>query len=138
MNKFIYLFILCLTSAVQAKAELAVIVHPESEIEQLSNHQLANIFLVKTKRFPNGQRVRPAELSSPQAKAYFYHKVVGKTEVELRKYWATIVFSGLGRPPKQFHSIDSIIQYVRSKPGAIAYIPKGSATPSVKVLALTQ
>jgi len=46
--------------------------------------------------------------------------------------------AGFVRPPKQFRSVEKIIQYVRSKSGAIAYIPKESTPPSVKVLALIE
>lgn len=127
---------LIISAQATASAELAVIAHPQSELEQISRHDLSRIFLAKTRRLPNGQRAHPAEWQSTELKQAFYRRVADKHEVELRQYWATMIFSGNGRPPKQLGSIDEVIAYVRDTRGAIAYIPRQSVSAAVRILEL--
>jgi ABC-type phosphate transport system substrate-binding protein len=134
MRSAITIICLLLSFIAEAQSDLVVIVHPQTELNEISDRQLAMIFLSKTKYLPNGTRARPVEISSSATKNHFYSKIAGKQEVELRKYWATVIFSGKGQPPKQFNSVTSVLRYVESKPGAIAYIPRDSISPSVKVV----
>ncbi|MBT2971101.1 MAG: substrate-binding domain-containing protein [Candidatus Thiodiazotropha sp. (ex Ctena orbiculata)] len=134
MRRAATIFCLLMCFVVEAHSELVVIVHPQTNLDEISDRQLAMIFLSKTKYLPNGTRARPVEISSMTTKNHFYSRVAGKQEVELRKYWATVIFSGKGQPPKQFKSAASVLRYVASKPGAIAYIPRDSISPSVKVV----
>ncbi len=132
------LILLCLftSAAANAYAEFAIIVNPQSKFNQISARDLARIFLAKTKRLPDGAQARPAELASAESKSRFYFKIAGKREIELRQYWATMIFTGNGQPPKQLHSIENVIQYVIKNPGAIAYVTQESLDDSVKVLEL--
>lgn len=45
-----------------ARAELVVIVNPQSGVDQLTRSQVINIFLGNHREFPNGLRARPFDL----------------------------------------------------------------------------
>lgn len=118
----------------QAQAGVAVILNPQCSLEQISDKDLAQVFLSKTKYLPSGERARPVELTSTESKNNFYEKIAGKNEVELRKYWATMIFTGNGQPPKQLRSVEQVLQYVSTHQCAIAYVPKDAVDESIKVL----
>lgn len=114
--------------------ELVVIVNPSSKITAIAPRELEQIFLSKIKYLPNGERAKPVEQSSAELKTHFYEKISGKSEIELRKYWATMLFSGNGQPPKQLRATTEILEYVKEHPGAIAYIDKNAVKDSVKIV----
>lgn len=136
MKKLFVLLWIFWVSALMGQCEFVVIVHPKSTIDKITEEQLENIFLAKTRRLPDGSRARPVELGETDLKSAFYQIVADKSEVELRSYWATMLFTGSREPPKQFRTIDQLISYVISNPGAIAYVCKEAADETVKVLTL--
>ncbi|EGV28558.1 ABC-type phosphate transport system, periplasmic component [Thiorhodococcus drewsii AZ1] len=134
MRRLMLAFGLLFASIALAQVELAVIVNSESRLDGISDAELSRIFLSKTKRLPTGEVAHPVELSSGPDKVGFYRKVSGKKDIELRKYWATMIFTGNGHPPKQFRSAEDLLHYVTANPGAIAYLPRDAVDDSVKVL----
>jgi ABC-type phosphate transport system substrate-binding protein len=136
MKKLLVLITMIFAFSSALSAELVVIVHPSSKLENISTKELEKIFLSKTQFLPSGERARPAELNSLELKTRFYEKVADKSEIELRKYWATTLFTGNGQPPKQFRASADILGYVKEHPGAIAYIDKNTVKDSVKVVAV--
>lgn len=114
--------------------EIAVIVAKDASIDALSKREAARIFLAKTNRLPDGRRATTVEPSDLEAKKLFYHEVAGKSEVQLRSYWAKLLFTGRGRPPRQEDDAAKILAFVNENPGAIAYLPARQLDGSVKVL----
>jgi hypothetical protein len=53
-------------------------------------------------------------------------------------YWQAQVFSGRNSPPKSMESDQAIIDYVRTKPGAVAYISSTADTEGVKVITVQE
>lgn len=132
------ILILGLWTSLLAATDFVVIVHPDSSIKNISKSELERIFLSKTRSLPDGTRAQPVEVVSRDLKSHFYHYVADKSVVELRSYWATLIFTGLGKPPKQMQSRDALIEYVRTTPGAIAYVSNTDSDASVKIVPLNE
>lgn len=115
-------------------ADLAVVAARGSPIERLDAREVADIFLAKTTRLPDGSRVQPLELSDEGVKAEFYREISGKTLPQINSYWTTLIFTGKGRPPRNVEEIHRLIELLNSNPYAITYLPKGRITESMKVL----
>lgn len=131
MSFFRYLFTsVLLTQAIVANSSLAVIVSKDSDIQKISKKDISKIFLSKTKNLPNGQKAITVELNDNKYKEFFYQKVSGKSLKRLKKYWATMIFTGKGQPPKKMTNSAEIIEFVKNNLNAIAYIPMKDALPS--------
>lgn len=124
---------LFLTSLAQA-GEVAV-VNPKNPISSISKDQLADIYLGNAKNFPGGGPVTPLDLPESATERQDFHKsVTGKNETQFKAYWAKMVFSGRGVPPKETPSAAEVKSMVANNPNMIGYIDKAAVDSSVKVV----
>jgi len=130
----IMMLLLCCCIGQLAHAQTVVVVAKNSTIESLDDQHVANIFLARTNRFPNGEKANPIELQNNQKKMYFYQEISGKTPSQLNAYWTTIVFTGKGKPPKNYPAHDDIKISLKNQPGAITYLPLDQVTEDMKVV----
>jgi len=87
---------LSLASAV-AMADVVAVVSAENSVTALNKSQLADIFLGKTNRFPDGTQAAPIDQAEGSAaRNEFYDKIVGKTAAQIKAYWSKIIFTGRG------------------------------------------
>ena len=116
-------------------AGIAVIVNPSNTMEPLDKDEVAYLFLRKAKAFPHGLMAKPVLMpeGSP-ARIRFERSVFGKEPLQIRAYWARLVFTGRGKPPKSMPSVVDVKRYVASEPAAISYIPDTEVDATVKVL----
>ena len=115
-------------------ADVAVIVHPDNS-SALDASQIRKIYLGKVKGFPNGEQAMPLDLEpGAAARTQFIAEVLKKDEGNLNSYWARMIFSSKGKPPKVMGSAKEVKQMVAEKPGAIGYIDAGEVDGSVKVV----
>lgn len=115
-------------------AEIAVIVHP-SNGNSISQTDVERIYLAKVKSFADGTAAVPLnhEESTPTRVA-FDNDAVGKSESQMKSYWAKLLFTGKATPIKQLASDAEMISAVSSTPGAIGYVDAASVNDSVKVV----
>lgn len=131
MLYFRYLFIsMLLAQAIFANSSLAIIVSKDSDIQKISKKDISKIFLSKTKNLPNGQKAITVELNDNKYKKIFYKQVSGKSLKRLKKYWATMIFTGKGQPPKKMSNSAELIEFVKNNVNAIAYLPMRDALSS--------
>lgn len=117
-----------------AMAELAVIVHPSNN-DSLSNEDIEKLYLGKTNKFPGGTTALP--LDRPEGSSLrmdFVDKVLGKSEAQLKSYWARLIFTGKGIPPKVIAADQEVIDMVSRNPDTIGFVDASSVTDKVKVL----
>ncbi len=123
----------CAATAVSAGA--VVIGNPGINATQLSVEQVRDLFLAKTTKLPDGTTVTVIDQQDDTPiKDAFYTNVVGKTPRQLKAYWAKIVFTGQGVPPKSYAGDQAVKQQVANTPGAIGYVNDDAVDSTVKVL----
>lgn len=121
-----------LMSAVHA--EVSVVVHP-SNSASLDKDTIARIFLGKSRAFPGGAEAVPVAFKEGTAQSdEFSQSVLGKTPKQLKAYWAKMIFTGKGTPPKQMDSASQILDLVSKNPNIIGFVPAGSESGGVKVV----
>jgi len=114
--------------------QTVVVVAKDSSISELNSQHVANIFLARTNRFPNGEKAAPIELKNQTAREGFYQQISGKSPRQLNAYWTTLVFTGKGKPPKGYpHSADLLFK-LNNQSGAITYIADTQVTDEMKVV----
>lgn len=119
-----------------ARAEFAIVVGKNSPVDQLDKRVVADIFLAKSNRLPNGQRIKTLELDDDTLKAAFYEKISGKSLAQINSYWTTLIFTGKGRPPKTYATRESLLDMLRHDPYTISFLPIEQVNDSLKVVCL--
>jgi len=113
-----------------AYAELVIVVNPQNDIKSMSNSQAAQYFLGGSVQFT------PLEQASGSPiRLEFYKKVLEKEPPQVQAIWARIVFTGKGKPPKEYKTSEEIKKAIRENVNAIGYIEKSAVDDSVKVVA---
>lgn len=121
-----------------ARAEdVVAVVSAKSPLNSLASNQVADIFLGKTSRFPDGTLAVPIDLKEDSpAREKFYLQLTGKSPAQMKAHWSKIIFTGRGQPPKQASSSAEARKAIADNPGAIGYIDASQVDASVKVLAI--
>lgn len=108
-------------------AEVEVIVHP-SNGAALDKDSIQRIYLGKTRAFPGGgEAVAISMKEGTAAEGDFTKNVLGKSPKQLKAYWAKMVFTGKGTPPRQIDSAAEMVNLISANPNLIGFVPAGSA-----------
>lgn len=122
--------------AVPAAAQDVVpVVSAKSPVTTLNAGQVADIFLGKTARFPDGTQAVPIDLEedSPQRER-FYAQYTGKSPAQVKAHWSKLVFTGRGQPPRAVGSSAEARKLIADNPNAIGYIDSNQVDASVRVV----
>ena len=128
-----------LVASERLPADEVAVVSAKSTVTTLSKSQVANIFLGKTSRFPDGRQAVPIDQSegSP-ARDEFYACITGKSAAQMKAYWSKIIFTGRGQPPKAVPGSSEIKKIVVANPDAIGYIEPKLVDDTLRVVTVTQ
>lgn len=127
------LALLCFSTLVQA--EVVVVVSAENPVESLKANEVADLFLGRSLRFPNGDTAMPVEQSEGSAlQQEFYAQVLRRTAAQMKAHWSKLVFTGRGEPPRNVASDAAVLEMLAENPRAVGYIDAASLTPQVKVV----
>ncbi len=119
-----------------ARADIAVIVHPQNTLAGLTPQELKKIFLGRLPLFPhNGREIRAIDLPDdhPMFQA-FYRQVVDLDGTELKRYRAYYLFSGRGRLPSVATSPEEVLRMVSEDTGAIGYLNQQDVTEGARII----
>ena len=106
-----------------ARETLYIIANAENPTHALSKQEVQNIFLGKIQSFPNGKPAKPVNQSKGSAsREAFMKEILKKNERSWRSHWARLLFTGKGKPPKEYKSTQDIIDLVEKKQQAIGYV----------------
>lgn len=125
-----------LAASQPARADIAVIVHPQNTLASLDPQGLKKIFLGRMPLFPDSHReIHPIDLPDEDPVfVAFYRQVVELEGTDLKRYRAYYLFSGRGRLPAQAATADDVINKVATEIGAIGYIDARAVTPAIRVI----
>jgi len=124
----------CLVASTISLAGVAVIVHP-SNANVLSEDDISRIFLGKKKSFPDGGEAIPIDQNEGSGvRAAFVSSVLKKNDQQIKAYWAQLLFTGKGTPPKSVGNSSDVKKLVAQNPALIGYIDSADVDGSVKVV----
>ena len=116
-------------------SEIVVVVSAKSQVTSLSASQVADIFLGKVSRFPDGNQAIAIDQSEESAaRERFYSQFTGKSTAQVRSHWSKIIFTGRGQPPRQVLNSSEAKRLVVENPNAIAYIESRLVDASVRIV----
>lgn len=122
-----------LSTSAAAMAEVVVVVNPKSAIANMSEEQVAQVFLGKS------NSLTPVDQSDASGtRAEFYKKVTGKDASQVKAVWSKLVFTGKATLPKELAGSAEVKKAVASDANAIGYIEKSALDGSVKAILTVQ
>jgi ABC-type phosphate transport system substrate-binding protein len=122
-------------AAMPGMADVVAVVSSKSSVTALSKSQLADIFLGKTNRFPDGAQAVPIDQAEGSAgRDEFYDRVAGKSAAQIKAYWSKIIFTGRGQPPPTVSSTIEMKKRISENPAAIGYLDRSMVDDSVRVV----
>jgi ABC-type phosphate transport system substrate-binding protein len=122
----------------QSSTTFKIIVNKENSTVSLTKEKVSKLFLKKTSKWDDGQKVTPVD-HKPTAKVRInFTKVIHKKNVAaIIAYWQKKIFTGKGVPPAEMSNDKEVIAFVKANPGAIGYISKNTSSQGVNVIELS-
>jgi ABC-type phosphate transport system substrate-binding protein len=109
-----------LAPGARAPHGIAVVANPQTPM--LDEETLQKIYLGKIVEV-DGRPVIPVNLAKgTPLRQEFMEQVLSQDDEKFVAYWTVRRYIGKGSPPKEFDSIESQLDYLRSTPGAIGYV----------------
>lgn len=117
----------------QAEEGIAVVISQQSPVKQLSRDDISALYMGNLPSDPASQALVPLDLTDSTARDTFYQQLLGRSRNQMRAYWARMVFTGKGKPPKTF-TPQEVLQALTDDPQRIAYLPRSAVTEQLRTL----
>ena len=130
----IALFTLLLLGSLNAHSEIAVIVNISND-NIITEKDVTRMYLGKKDSFGDGKKVTALEMkvSNPLTRE-FYYTFLNRNATQIKAYWAQMMFTGQGIPPREESSSLEIRELVSNNENFIGFIDSKDIDDSVKVL----
>jgi ABC-type phosphate transport system substrate-binding protein len=120
----------------QSGSPIAIVVHKDSEVENLAMDQLRNIFLANQQFWPDRTRIILL-VRAPKSddRDFVLDTIYQMDEAQFRKYWIAKMFRAeVPRGPKIVFSTDMTLELVVAIPGSISFMSADQVTDGVRVV----
>ena len=118
------------------RSPLAIVVHKDTQVENLSLEDLRSIFLADQQFWPDRTRIILL-VRAPQSdeRDFVLNKIYKMSEQEFRQYWIAKMFRAeVPRGPKIVFSTDMALDLVVAIPGSISFMRANEVTDAIKVI----
>jgi hypothetical protein len=125
-----------LVSSTAFAGDIAVVVHPDVQVENLSFTDLRRVLLGDRQFWPSGQPVTLIVRAPVAAeRTLLLRKVYAMTEPQFRQYWIAKVFRAEATAgPRIVVSNNELVEMVGVLPGAIALVDADDIPAGLKIL----
>lgn len=134
MRSLLYPIILLLGGLHQvARADIVVVVNPESPLVQLNQQDISDLYLGRIRAIHGAERF--LILDQPRdsdLRSRFFSQLNGMSLRSVNAYWARLQFSGDSQPPIPLNDDKSVIETVKRNRLAIGYIDASAITADVR------
>lgn len=114
-----------------------VVVHTDSAFVSLPRSVVQAIFMKKYAESASPE-IFPVDLIDSPVREAFSRTILGRSTQEIKNFWRRRLFSGKEVPPLEL-TVEDALEFVRTTPGGIAYVPAGVSLPDgVRVLEITE
>jgi ABC-type phosphate transport system substrate-binding protein len=124
------------TSSAQPAGDIAVVVHPDVPVDNLTVSELRRVLLGDREFWPGSVRITLL-IRAPIARErdVVLRNLCQMTEAQFRQHWIGKVFrADTALAPKIVYSTDMAVDYVNRIPGAITFIDASQAGRGLKVV----
>lgn len=115
----------------QPRRAFKVVVNSDNPSPALPRATIARMFLLRIATWDHGPPVVPVDqLATVAAREAFTGEVHGRSVASIKSYWERMIFSGRGVPPPEVATDREVLDFIRSRPGAIGYVSSSTALGS--------
>jgi len=121
---------------VVASSSIAIVVHKDAEVDNLSLAELRSIFLAERQCWQDRQRIILL-VRAPQSdeRDFVLNKIYQMSEAQFRQYWIAKMFRAeVPRGPKIVFSTDMTLELVTAIPGSISFMRATDVSDDVKLV----
>ncbi|KMV31772.1 hypothetical protein L4D00_18330 [Photobacterium swingsii] len=107
------------------------------DIPQLSKSKARMLYKGRTKKLNGSIKIVLVDLPENSIhREEFYDMLLGKSVSQMNGYWASLSFSGKGKPPAELNSDDikDILEWLNKNPNGIAYAPISTVPENANIL----
>ncbi len=116
---FVVLFFI---TTVSSYADILIVCNSRVVDTTLSKNDIKDIFLGKKTKWSDKTKVHFATLNDEDVHKLFLKKYIKKTASQYRNYWKQLIFTGKGKAPKKFDSVEKMLKHIAVTDGSIGYI----------------
>jgi ABC-type phosphate transport system substrate-binding protein len=115
---------------------IAIVVHQDTAVENLSLDELRNIFLANQQFWPDRTRIiLLVRAPKTDERAFVLNSIYQMDEAQFRQYWIAKMFRAeVPRGPKIVFSTDMTLELVLAIPGSISFMKADEVTDQVRVV----
>lgn len=126
-----------LTSRADARVDnLAVVVHPSTDVTRLNDVQLEAIFLTERRYWSGTDPVIPFNLPPHSAERIYFDQAVLRMDPDaIGRFWRDRRVRSGAPPPRQAPDPLTVVRLVGRLRGAIGYVPESMVANDVRVVA---
>lgn len=118
-----------------AMADMAVIVNSANPVKQLTQAQVADLYLGRSRSFPGGEYALVFDLPrDAPLRERFFTRLAGMTPQQVNAYWSRLMFTGQVLPPQALPNDQAVLDIVRRNPGAVGYVKAEGLDSGVRVV----
>lgn len=119
-----------------ARGAVAIVVHPETNVSELTFDQLRKVFRGEQQFWDDGSRITLLVRAPIAAERdLVLNKIYRMTEDQFRQYWIGKMFrADVAAGPKIVYSSEMARDLVTAIPGAITFIPADAVVSGLKVV----
>ena len=120
-----------------APPPFVVIVNPRNPNHTLQRTFVADAFLKKTTRWPDGDVIRPVDLPpETPVRERFSRDILKRSVSAVKSYWQQIIFSGRDVPPPELANDELVVQYVLKHETAIGYVSGNARLDGARIVTI--
>jgi ABC-type phosphate transport system substrate-binding protein len=114
---------------------VVVVVGATSPLMEIQRLHLADLYLGRTSRFPDGKPAMPIDQRpGTNDRAAFSETYLGRSEAQIKAHWSKLIFTGRGRPPAEAADAQTVLEMVAANPNAIGYVHPRFVDASVRIV----
>ena len=118
-----------------AWADMAVIVNNNNPVKQMTQQQVSDLYLGRSRIFPNGEYALVFDLPrDAHLRGRFFAKIANMSQQQLNSYWSRLMFTGQVLPPQAIPDEHTVLELVRRNPGAMGYVSTENLDATVRVV----
>ena len=116
-------------------ADVFVVVPSASAVHVLTQKQVIDIYMGRSRAFPGGDFAVPFDMPRDSTeRAAFYQALTGMGPSQVNSYWSRLMFSGQIQPPQALSGEAAMLDTVKRNASAIGYLHQEPADKSLRVV----
>lgn len=117
-----------------ARADYFIVVSERNPLTMLSQKEALQLFMGRSRSFPDGQPAIACDIDSDGLRAGFYRALGGMSLPQVNSYWARLMFSGRSLPPERMETESAMVERIGRDPTAIGWLPQAPKQKGLRIV----